>query len=77
MNIGLLYDTFAANIFAIEEIVEFLETSGEPQTEEAIMDFLKQNLDVEWSTFAQVNFRLWWLLNLEKVKKTDDGWVLV
>lgn len=76
-DIGFLYDTFAANIFAIEEIVEFLETSGEPQTEEAIMDFLKQNLDVEWSTFAQVNFRLWWLLNLQKIKKTDDGWVLV
>jgi hypothetical protein len=48
----------------------------EPQSEEAIMDFMKQNLDVEWTTYAQVNFRLWWLLNLEKVKKTEDGWVL-
>jgi len=76
-DMGFLYDTFAANIFAIADIVEFLETAGEPQTEEAIMDFLKQNLDVEWSTFAQVNFRLWWLLNLQKIKKTDDGWVLV
>jgi hypothetical protein len=37
----------------------------------------KEDLDVEWSTFAQVNFRLWWLLNLQKIKKTDDGWVLV
>ncbi len=76
-NLDLLYETFADNVFGIDEIVEYLETAGEPQSEEDILEFLKQNLDVEWSTFAQVNFRLIWLMNLGKMKKTQDGWILV
>ena len=28
------------------------------------------------TAFAQVRFRLRWLLNLQKIKKTDDGWAL-
>ena len=55
---GFLYDTFAENVFGVEDIVEFLRTADEPQTEESILEFLKENLDVEWTTFAQVNFRL-------------------
>ncbi|MEI8121956.1 MAG: hypothetical protein WCI20_07875 [bacterium] len=75
-DLGFLYDTIAANVLGIDEIIEFLETSGEPQTEESVLEFLKQNLDVEWSSFAQVSFRLYWLMNLEKIKKTEDGWIL-
>lgn len=76
-DMDLLYDTFAANIFAIDEIIELIETAGDPQSSEDIMEFLKQNLDVQWSTYAQVNFRLTWLMNLGKVEKTSEGWVLV
>ena len=75
-DMGTLYDTIAANVLGIDEIIELLETSGEPQTEENILEFLKENLDVEWSTFAQVSFRLYWLMNLGKITKKEDGWIL-
>lgn len=71
-----LYGTFAKNVLGVEEIIELLETSGEPQSEESVMEFLKENLDIDWSTFAQVTFRLNWLMNLGKIKKTPEGWVL-
>jgi len=74
-DIGFLYETFAENVFAIEEIVKYLEASTEPQNEEHVFEFLRENLDVEWTTFAQVNFRLLWLMNLGKAKKTKEGWV--
>ncbi len=32
--------------------MEFLQTYGEPQTEEDVFEFLRENPDVEWSTFA-------------------------
>ena len=74
-DIAFLYETFAENVFAIEEILKYLEASAEPQTEEDVFEFLRENLDVEWTTFAQVNFRLLWLMNLGKAKKTEEGWV--
>lgn len=75
-DLGLLYDAIAANILGIDEIIELLETAGEPQTEESILEFLKGNLDIAWSTYAQVSFRLYWLMDLGKITKTEDGWTL-
>ena len=37
---------------------------------------LRENLGIEWTTFAQVNFRLLWLINLGKVRKETVGYVL-
>lgn len=72
----LLYSVFAMNILGVEEIMEFFKTAKEPQTEAAVMAFLKENLGIEWTTFAQVNFRLLWLVNLGKLERTDLGYSL-
>ncbi|MBM3853634.1 MAG: restriction endonuclease, partial [Verrucomicrobia bacterium] len=71
-----LYAVFAQNILGIEEIMEFFKTTDTTQTEANVMVFLKENLGVEWTTFAQVNFRLLWLVNLGKLKRVDGGYVL-
>lgn len=71
-----LYEVFARNIFAIEEIMEFLKGTQEPQDEASVMDFLREDLNVEWTTYAQVNFRLLWLMNLGKIIRTDEGYVI-
>lgn len=75
-DLGLLYKTFSNHVFAINELMEFLKNSPEPQDEEAILEFLRENLAVEWSTYAQVNFRMLWLANMGKVKRTDEGYIL-
>jgi HJR/Mrr/RecB family endonuclease len=70
----VVFDAMAANVLGVEDILEFLSTAGEPQDEETILEFLRDNLDIEWTTFAQVNFRLQWLANLGKVHKTPNGY---
>jgi restriction endonuclease Mrr len=75
-NLNFLYDVISKNIFAFNDIVEFIKTSGEPQSEQSILEYLNENFDIDWQTFAQVNFRLLWLINLEKIKEVKDGYVL-
>lgn len=70
----LLFDVFSKNILGVDEIMEFLRTSDEPQTEADVLSFLKENLAIGWTTFAQVNFRLLWLVNLGKLRRTDKGY---
>jgi HJR/Mrr/RecB family endonuclease len=70
----VVFDALVENVLGVEDILEFLSTAGEPQGEETILEFLRDNLDIEWTTFAQVNFRLQWLVNLGKVHKTPDGY---
>ncbi|MHB1011044.1 MAG: restriction endonuclease [Propionibacteriaceae bacterium] len=72
-----LYEVISENILAFEEITEFLRTSGEAQTEQSILQYLRENLDIEWKTYAQVTYRLLWLLNLGKIKRSEDGYVIV
>ncbi len=72
-----LFAVFAKNILGVEEIMEFFKTADDPQTEAEVLAFLKENLGVEWSTFAQVNFRLLWLVNLGKLRRVDGGFMLV
>ncbi len=72
-----IYRVFASNVFGIDEIMVFLNTSGTAQSPADIMEFLAQNHDVEWTTLVQVNFRLYWLQSLGKIKKTLDGWEIV
>lgn len=71
-----LFAVFAKNILGIEEMMEFFKTAEEPQTEADVMAFLKENLGVEWTTFAQVNFRLLWLVNLGKLRRDEHGYQL-
>ena len=73
----ILFGILAKNILGIDEIMEFLKTTQEPQTEANVLAFLKENLGVEWTTFAQVNFRLMWLVNLRRVQRLEGGYKLV
>lgn len=75
-DLNFLYETISKNILAFDDIYQYLKTVKEPQTEEQILDYLKENFDIEWSTFAQVNFRLLWLENLKKIKNTDQGYTV-
>jgi restriction endonuclease Mrr len=75
-NFDFLYNTISKNILAFDDIYQFLKTIEEPQSQEQILDYLKENFDIEWSTVAQVNFRLLWLENLKKIKHTDHGYII-
>ena len=68
-----LYEIIAKNILAFDDIYEYLKTSSIPLNEEEILNYLKGNFDIEWTTFAQLNFRLLWLINLDKIIKSDNG----
>ena len=74
-NKEFLFKTISDNILAFGEIQQFLIDSEEPKTEQDILEFIVDNFNVEWSTLAQVNFRLLWLINIGKVEKTENGYV--
>ena len=69
-----LFKIISINIVAFEEIYEFLLNSAEPKSDQEILDYVSENFDVDWSTLAQINFRLLWLININKVEKTDVGY---
>jgi len=76
-DLNFLYGIITKNIFALDEIMEYLKTAKEPKDEKNILEYLEDNLGVGWTTYAQVNFRLLWLINLNKIKKLDDGYVVI
>lgn len=74
-DLELLFRIISSNILAFEEIYQFLLSSSEPKSDKEIWEYVNENFDVAWSTLAQVNFRLLWLINIGKVEKTEDGFV--
>jgi restriction endonuclease Mrr len=76
IDVNLLYETISSNILAFDDIVEYMKTSGEIQTEQSILEFLKENFDIEWQSFAQVTYRLLWLMNLGKISRVEGGYAL-
>lgn len=70
-----LYEIISMNILAFDDIYEFIKSSSSSVDEEEILNYLKENFDIEWTTYAQVNFRLIWLMNLDKIVKTADGYI--
>lgn len=54
-----------------------MKSTEEVQSQHGILEYLKENFDIEWSTFAQVNFRLIWLINLATIQKVEGGYSLV
>lgn len=76
-DLNYLYEVFAENVYAVDEIMEFFKTSRRPLNEEEVLKFLQDNLNVGWSTFAQVHFRLLWLVNLGKLQRDGDNYMLV
>ena len=77
LDTELLYSIIADNILAFDDILEYIVTTGSPQKEESILEFVSENFDVNWKTFAQVNYRLVWLMNLGKLEKTKEGYISV
>ncbi len=75
-DVDFLFEVINKYVFGFEEILEFLSFSEEPQKEQDILDYLSENHDVEWTTFAQVTFRLMWLMNLGRIKKIDKGYIV-
>ncbi|WP_228236978.1 restriction endonuclease [Allomuricauda sp. M10] len=73
-NLEFLFKTISLNILAFEEVYQFLLNSSEPKTDQEVLEYVNENFDVQWSTLAQVNFRLLWLINIGKVVKTDNGY---
>ena len=73
-NIDFLYEVITKNVLAFGDIFEYIKTSYTPVGEEDIMTYLKENFDIEWTTFAQVNFRLLWLINLKKISKLNGNY---
>lgn len=74
-NLEFLFNTISANILAFEEVHQFLLSSPEPKSDKEVLEYVVENFDVDWTTFAQVNFRLLWLTNIGKVVKTDEGYI--
>lgn len=74
-DLEFLFETISTNILAFEEVHQFLLSSPEPKTDQEVLEYIIENFDVEWSTLAQVNFRLLWLINIGKVEKTDEGYI--
>jgi hypothetical protein len=74
-DLPFLYETISNNILAFSDIFQYLLTIDEPRSQEDILEYLKENFDIEWDTFAQVNFRLLWLIALGKVKDTPEGYI--
>ena len=74
-DVELLYSIVAENILAYDDILEFIITADSPQSEQDILEFVVENFDVNWTTYAQVNYRLLWLMNMGKIRKTEDGYV--
>lgn len=70
-----LYECISAHVLVFDDIVEYLRSSNGPQSQEDILDFLREAFDINWKTYAQVNFRLNWLLNLGKITKTEGGYL--
>lgn len=69
-----LFEVISNNILAFDDVYAFIKSS-EGVSESEILEFLRDNFNINWSTNAQVNFRVRWMMNLEKVIKTNRGLV--
>lgn len=73
----LLFRIIDENIAGVSEIMGLLESSAGPVPAEALLEFLRSEIGVDWQTLAQVHFRLYWLQSLGKVEKVVEGWQAV
>lgn len=73
-DLQFLFKTISKNIIAFEEVYQFLFSSSESKSEQDVLEYIVENFDVNWTTLAQVNFRLLWLVNLGKIERNTDGY---
>ncbi|MDL5045915.1 restriction endonuclease [Oscillatoria amoena NRMC-F 0135] len=71
-----LYEIISSHILAFDDVYEYINSLARPVNEEEILNYLRDSFDIEWTTYAQVNFRLLWLMNLNKVFRKDNGYVV-
>jgi len=72
-----LYEITNKNILAFGDIFEFIKNSSSPVKEEQILEYLKENFDIDWKTFAQITFRVLWLINMGKISKSENGYSIL
>ncbi|OKL38956.1 restriction endonuclease [Pontibacter flavimaris] len=72
-----LFRITSENILAFEETYEFLLNSNEDKSDYDVLEFIKDTFQVEWSTLAQVNFRLQWLMNMGRVEKVGSNYIAI
>ena len=75
---NFLFNLIGENILAFSDVYEYVKSSLTPVTENEILEFLRDNFDeIDWNTLNQVNFRLRWMMNLDKVKKSSEGYTSI
>lgn len=71
-DLEYLFEIISTNILAFKEVHQFLLSSAAPKSDQEVLEYIVENFDIDWSTLAQVNFRLLWLINLGKVEKVES-----
>jgi len=74
-NLEQLYGVIAINVFGVAEMMEFISSAGEAVSPAQIHEFFTENLNAEWESMHQVTFRLNWLVCLDKLEKTPEGFI--
>ena len=69
-----LYEIISANILAFEEVYQFILNNDRAVSHDDVLEYINENFDVQWSTIAQVRFRLIWLMNLGKISRSTEGY---
>jgi len=63
-----LYSILDSRIVGISEIIKILDEK--PMTRKELLEALKQKLDIiKWKKTNQVNYRIAWMTNLNKIKR--------
>jgi hypothetical protein len=73
-NKDYLFNIISESIVGFTEIMEFMRQDPEPKSENDILEYLKENLNLQWDTTAQVKFRLTWMENLGQIIRTTEGY---
>ena len=71
-SLNFLYNTINDNVFAIEEIVEFIESSETSLSTPQVLDFINETMNADWKSNYQTQVRLNWLLCMGKLQKIDS-----
>jgi len=66
-NKETLYNILDSNIIGFPEIIQILKEK--PYREKDIFPIVKEKLGTNWTKGNQVNYRVGWLLSLDKIKK--------
>ena len=69
-----LFNLISKNILAFDDVYAFIKSSETGVSESDILDFLRNNFNINWTSNAQVNFRVRWMMNLNKIYRSEDGY---